>query len=191
MPPFVWMVGRFHQRLPLAAVKRPAALLPSVAPALCQSLVDCGVRFTADPHPKPLIQPCPGLAETQRDGTTNQTQQGMELVGGVLVEPRRQLCLRCSGGLNPGPLLDGGLAELRVPRPIRSRRLDNTVAKTVIWRRCRSNLLRRRQDEEIPGLGWPRQPVRLKNPGGWWGHHRQSRTEMQTGIIPPSWLQLW
>jgi hypothetical protein len=92
----------------------------------------CGVRLTADPHPKPLIQPCLGLAETQREGTTNQTHQGMELVEGVLVEQRRQLCLRCSGGLNPGPLLDGGLAELRVPRPIRSRGQDNTVAKTLI-----------------------------------------------------------
>ena len=49
----------------------------------------------------------------------------------------RPLPLRCAGGLNPGPSLEGGLEELRELRPICSRRLASSVARAVsLLRSC-------------------------------------------------------
>jgi hypothetical protein len=50
------------------------------------------------------------------------------------------------------------------------------------------NLLLLSQDER-PGTGWPRQPVRFGNPSGWGAHRIQSLPEMQTGIRLPSRVQ--
>jgi hypothetical protein len=47
----------------------------------------------------------------------------------------RPLPLRRSGGLKPGPSLEGDLEELRELRPIRCRSLSNSVARAVSWTR--------------------------------------------------------
>jgi len=36
--------------------------------------------------------------------------------------------------------------------------------------------------DELSGLGWPRQPIRFWNPGRRRAHHRRSLPEMQPGI---------
>jgi hypothetical protein len=43
------------------------------------------------------------------------------------------LPLRRSGGLKPGPSLEGGFEELRKLRPIRSRSSESSVARAVRW----------------------------------------------------------
>jgi hypothetical protein len=43
--------------------------------------------------------------------------------------------------------------------------------------------------DELPGLGWPRQPIHFWNPGRRAAHHRRYLPEMQPGIRLPSRVQ--
>ena len=53
-------------------------LLHGLLQCCAQALADGGHRSTADLYPQQLIQKRLGLAETQREGTTQQTHQSTE-----------------------------------------------------------------------------------------------------------------
>ena len=80
--------------------------------------IEVVVHHLIHPLDRQQLRPCAGMAR--------------------LTAALRPLPLRRSGGLNPGPSLEGGLEELRELRPIRSRRLASSVARAVSWLRSSS-----------------------------------------------------
>jgi hypothetical protein len=80
------------------------------------------------------------------------------------------------------------LEELRELRPIRSRRLANSVAKAVeldaefVVLPPQSLNLHSLGENQLLRTSWPRQPIRFWNPGRRRVHHRKPLSVMQAGI---------